>query len=319
MHPGISPCCTPKFLSTPSARRATCPCVDHACSFLYFYPRPPRGGRLTDRQIHKVISKISIHALREEGDRIALGKSGSHQDFYPRPPRGGRLLAVADPPQAFQISIHALREEGDLETGANALAKGISIHALREEGDPRPMTCRSGGARYISIHALREEGDGSCLRCCRRFSGFLSTPSARRATAFPPQKLTCDANFYPRPPRGGRQDGAGRRPVRCPISIHALREEGDQVLVCGAAGGFQDFYPRPPRGGRHWNIRSRRTGWQFLSTPSARRATQYHRQPGRGSSISIHALREEGDGENDAGPWVQTQISIHALREEGDS
>ena len=35
-------------------------------------------------------------------------------------------------------------------------------------------------------------------------------------------------------------------------------------------------------------------------------------------TISIHALREEGDGENDTGPWVQTQISIHALREEGD-
>ena len=34
---------------------------------------------------------------------------------------------------------------------------------------------------------------------------------------------------------------------------------------------------------------------KFLSTPSARRAT-----------------------ENDTGPWAQTQISIHALREEGD-
>ena len=34
----------------------------------YFYPRPPRGGRR--RRIHGGINhdKISIHALREEGD-----------------------------------------------------------------------------------------------------------------------------------------------------------------------------------------------------------------------------------------------------------
>ena len=33
---------------------------------------------------------ISIHALREEGDRRAGGKAGGVRDFYPRPPRGGR-------------------------------------------------------------------------------------------------------------------------------------------------------------------------------------------------------------------------------------
>ena len=33
----------------------------------------------------------------------------------------------------------------------------------------------------------------------------------------------------------------------------------------------------------------------FLSTPSARRATQRHRPQDQGRQISIHALREEGD------------------------
>ena len=56
------------------------------------------------------------------------------------------------------------------------------------------------------------------------------------------------------------------------ISIHALREEGDyilrgEVLAPGA----------------------------FLSTPSARRATQISAEQGRDWKISIHALREEGD------------------------
>ena len=34
----------------------------------------------------------------------------------------------------------------------------------------------------ISIHALREEGDGDALKVELLDAGFLSTPSARRAT-----------------------------------------------------------------------------------------------------------------------------------------
>ena len=56
-----------------------------------------------------------------------------------------------------------------------------------------------------------------------------------------------------------------------------------------------DFYPRPPRGGRHIKKAQEPDNVQFLSTPSARRATK----PMRGvlciQNISIHALREEGD------------------------
>ena len=35
-------------------------------------------------------SKISIHALREEGDDNDVDKFIASFDFYPRPPRGGR-------------------------------------------------------------------------------------------------------------------------------------------------------------------------------------------------------------------------------------
>ena len=34
----------------------------------YFYPRPPRGGRLANLGEQAILKKISIHALREEGD-----------------------------------------------------------------------------------------------------------------------------------------------------------------------------------------------------------------------------------------------------------
>ena len=56
------------------------------------------------------------------------------------------------------------------------------------------------------------------------------------------------------------------------ISIHALREEGDQSY-CPSGRTCRYFYPRPPRGGRR--------------APCAC-------PHGRGG-ISIHALREEGD------------------------
>ena len=78
------------------------------------------------------------------------------------------------------------------------------------------------------------------------------------------------------------------------ISIHALREEGDAgrllflSMLCY-------FYPRPPRGGRLGAVTAKHGVMQFLSTPSARRATRRTMASALASDISIHALREEGD------------------------
>ena len=80
---------------------------------------------------------------------------------------------------------------------------------------------------------------------------FLSTPSARRATSSRKKWMSRRLYFYPRPPRGGRPKGGYCTAVAQLISIHALREEGD--------GGST---PNPA------------TVNEFLSTPSARRATQ---------------------------------------------
>ena len=151
---------------------------------------------------------ISIHALREEGDRARLHPLQDGQDFYPRPPRGGRLR-----------SFRSLRLLGPFLSTPSA----------------RRATCGclcQGSVRLISIHALREEGD---------------TSKRRRS------RTTC--NFYPRPPRGGRQS------------------------PCVAFCVFRIF----------------------LSTPSARRATDFLLQLGICLLISIHALREEGDGSSSKG------------------
>ena len=99
--------------------------------------------------------------------------------------------------------------------------------------------------------------------------------------------------FYPRPPRGGR-------PVRF-LLLHVQ----------------QDFYPRPPRGGRQSALSQVIAAAQFLSTPSARRATGDVVSAQHIVDISIHALREEGDLDSDIAQIIY-KISIHALREEGD-
>ena len=115
------------------------------------------------------------------------------------------------------ISIHALREEGDLSIFNRVDAVRISIHALREEGDshkptvllaqryfyPRPP--RGGRLSHfrlmcwiscISIHALREEGDRSGYAALRNCGEFLSTPSARRATAKTERKHPAFVSLY---------------------------------------------------------------------------------------------------------------------------
>ena len=285
---------TKEFLSTPSARRATrsvSPAPvwqtisihalreegDTGCLFhliggsRYFYPRPPRGGRqqtfpLTTttvqflstpsarRATHAVqlvaeVKRISIHALREEGDCDPLELFQLNRYFYPRPPRGGRPR-------------HSLLPRAD---------RGISIHALREEGDLLCGSC--WGVLSISIHALREEGDPSAVFTTSTDCGFLSTPSARRATTSPATRTSDSSDFYPRPPRGGRQPLRGFPKVCNEISIHALREEGDDRAVV-RDHECRGFLSTPSARRATRSLREHLPQRQFLSTPSARRATR---------------------------------------------
>ena len=167
---------------------------------------------------------------------------------------------------------------------------------------PRPP--RGGRQNHCQLQAQR--------------AGFLSTPSARRATFVLPDGWEVDPYFYPRPPRGGRRAG---------------------IAPCGHCSEY--FYPRHPRGGRLDVLVVLKVVAKFLSTPSARRATQRHIGDVHAVVISIHALREEGDTALhvlavDDGLFLSTpsarratgatekqrskeHISIHALREEGDT
>ena len=163
------------FLSTPSARRATR--LGWLCC--YFFP-------------------ISIHALREEGDRFIIASTVSLSiflstpsarratcflsidgyllyDFYPRPPRGGRRVPAQVRQPAQSISIHALREEGDGSRYFRQLQSGYFY--------PRPPR----GGRLLTLFAVAD------------VAVFLSTPSARRATSSTLLYLSAPALFLSTP------------------------------------------------------------------------------------------------------------------------
>ena len=306
-----------KFLSTPSARRAT------LCE---------NFNGMTD--------DISIHALREEGDfpfssrqtcfiqflstpsarRATIhrpAREPREADFYPRPPRGGRQRLVIPMAAQLVISIHALREEGDFPFSSRQTcfiqflstpsARRATIHRpAREprEADFYPRPPRGGRQRLvipmaaqlvISIHALREEGDFWMLSycCCKTISIHALREEGDHPAGILPDSR---ADFYPRPPRGGRQRDVLGTFATPGISIHALREEGDRRNAMLNLVNLEHFYPRPPRGGR------------LQSAPTGDATAQnFYPRPPRG-------------GRPKTGGWtmVQKPISIHALREEGD-
>ena len=232
-------------------------------------------------------------------------------NFYPRPLRGGRQPVEGLGSLLLHISIHALCEEGD----------GICSELRTRGTDFYPRPLRGGRQKAHGVHAAAAR--------------FLSTPSARRATGVFRGSTRPWEYFYPRPLRGGRRGPGGRpdwwryfypRPLRGgrhqvktrgnslnKISIHALCEEGDVVMVimsssqdisihalCEEGDPFQvselccyyHFYPRPLRGGR----------------PSAMPSIATIR------AISIHALCEEGDSKNRDKISIFKQIIQHSAR-----
>ena len=79
-----------KFLSTPSARRATSSwCMETTMHHIFLSTPSARRATLFGL-CSPVRSGISIHALREEGDSAVPSVFRSPAYFYPRPPRGGR-------------------------------------------------------------------------------------------------------------------------------------------------------------------------------------------------------------------------------------
>ena len=147
--------------------------------------------------------------------------------------------------------------------------------------------------RFLPVPSARRATWPPVIYCCGSVL-FLSTPSARRATrsrnlttsqqiisihalreegdAFRTVRVHHAVDFYPRPPRGGRQFSFRNRRTPGRISIHALREEGDLIYFPAALDLKISIHALREEGDPCRGLRLQ-APFEFLSTPSARRAT----------------------------------------------
>ena len=275
-----------------------------------FYPRPPCGGRLVRRLCAKkpfVISihvplagddgrhsrrraylqRISIHVPLAGDDPSALrvcGGCGIY--FYPRPPCGGRHLPQSRPRRA--ANFYPRPPCGGRH---NALYHRLDCVPFLSTSPLRGTTGKIGGRGFVRPISIHVPLAGDDMR--------------QRMT------LSMPADFYPRPPCGGRR---------------VLRASGD---VC------EYFYPRPPCGGRRitpvllcalrcisihvplagddgkLRAAAKRTK-EFLST-SPLRGTTSTRAAARAETlrISIHVPLAGDDAELAGLIWSEQCISIH--------
>ena len=191
-----------KFLSTPSARRATRRSEQSRHVSAYFYPRPPRGGRrlvllISAGRIYfyprpprggrpapqPVVTFVNLF-LSTPSARRATGcwqaPCWPHQYFYPRPPRGGRP-SIIQPPMSVGSNFYPRPPRGGRPRPAPTKTRTVNFY-------PRPPRGGRPGGSAGDHHPLRNfyprPPRGGRLSCCDR--------------------LTRASYFYPRPPRGGR-------------------------------------------------------------------------------------------------------------------
>ena len=114
----------------------------------YFYPRPPRGGRRAADRFRGICFRISIHALREEGDHRLLSAQSTPPKFLSTPSARRATGKRAPVQKGYHISIHALREEGD--NGLTASTRPTqNFYPRPPRGGRLKRTTRSSAAGYF--------------------------------------------------------------------------------------------------------------------------------------------------------------------------
>ena len=147
-----------RFLSTPSARRATRRRESSRATKGDFYPRPPRGGRLISLSI---VMAAEIFLSTPSARRATHPKRQWPRptaNFYPRPPRGGRQGAkVYTEVKAKFLSTPSARRATSSQ--CRFLRQSAYFYPRPPRGGRHGVCCCAVKILQISIHALREEGD----------------------------------------------------------------------------------------------------------------------------------------------------------------
>ena len=193
-----------------------------------FNPRPPRGGRRQNVLYSSKSQRISIHALREEGDN-SYKDSGIHTYLFQSTPSARRATD-----KVLEI-IHKYIKFQSTPSARRATWFPSAKAVMAKDFNPRPPR---GGRPFGGLMQVLDEHIFQSTPSARRATFamlrgalpdwiFQSTPSARRAT-------TWACTTTPTPPVFQSTPSA-RRATTLDfwhyadnyISIHALREEGD--------------------------------------------------------------------------------------------
>ena len=192
------------FQSTPSARRATVSAVEKQKRSVKFQSTPSARRATGSSRRARNEQRISIHALREEGDHTSKGSVPGITDFNPRPPRGGRPIRLhlrslpssdfnPRPPRGGRrTAAKASLSSGLFQSTPSARRATVDAVAETAVGvnfNPRPP--RGGRLEWLPtvIKAVdfnpRPPRGGRHAKIYNKTANktFQSTPSARRATS----------------------------------------------------------------------------------------------------------------------------------------
>ena len=260
-----------RFQSTPSARRATDSVGQFQAFHGNFNPRPPRGERLPASSWRKD-PKANFNPRPPRGERLNFKITVHFCRRFQSTPSARRatprLMRLRTPRHRFQSTPSARRATNSTSASCTAFCN-FNPRPPRGERPPPFFTQLPNGqfqstpsarratsvssnpfaVASISIHALREESDNLSITSGEASENFNPRPPRGERRLTVSTMALRMQNFNPRPPRGERPPASVHTAQQAIISIHALREESDE-LSCLLRGLLQNFNPRPPRGGR---------------------------------------------------------------------
>ena len=161
-----------RFQSTPSVGRATNIWAAAGTTSTYFNPRPPRGGRRHGQAAAARHLNISIHALREEGDRLCIIRHTIY-DLFQSTPSARRAtkaqFASGWSASKFQSTPSARRATAKAaKKSATFVPLYTLVHNLKRNFTKAPAKCKTNRAK-VSVFAVRSaRGNHGSLCLARR-------------------------------------------------------------------------------------------------------------------------------------------------------
>ena len=213
-----------------------------------FYPRHPRGWRPINGPRRCPSASVSIHATLAGGDNALETELAAATRFYPRHPRGwrrGKSTITVAKKRFYPRHPRGWRLDSPLFA---ALHNPVSIHATLAGGDylmpllqyplfcfyprhprgwrPARRGCGCTRALFLSTPPSRVATSNKVSQSSG--STFLSTPPSRVATIKLLRREIGIGRFYPRHPRGWRQ----QRCFTLPSGFKFLSTPPSRVATC---------------------------------------------------------------------------------------